>query len=144
MITPTSESFADFFQALDGHTPFPWQKELAAKVAAGDWPSLIKLPTASGKTACLDIAVFALACQARRPAAERTAPRRIAFVVDRRVIVDEAFKRAEKITKALKETENGILREVAEALLELSGTNVPLQCFQLRGGMYRDDEWARI
>ena len=54
------------------------------------------LPTASGKTACLDIAVFVLAVQADRLRVNQriTAPRRIFFVVDRRVIVDEAYERA--------------------------------------------------
>ena len=63
------------------------------------WPEAIALPTASGKTACMDVALFALAFQALRLETGQpiTAPRRIFFVVDRRVIVDEAYERARRL-----------------------------------------------
>jgi CRISPR-associated endonuclease/helicase Cas3 len=141
MIAP--DRFDEFFNDLYGYTPFPWQKRLALKVAQSDWPGLIDLPTASGKTSVIDAWVFALACQAQRAPSERTAPRRIAFVVDRRVIVDEAFERAAKLRDRLQDATDGILKEVADALRALAGSDIPLQCFQLRGGMYRDDDWAR-
>ena len=84
--------FAEFFTALWGKPPFAWQRELAHRVLqrGGPWPQAIALPTASGKTACMDIAAFALAAQAVRLESGRTvtAPRRIFFVVDRRIIVD--------------------------------------------------------
>ncbi|GIV85024.1 MAG: type I-U CRISPR-associated helicase/endonuclease Cas3 [Candidatus Roseilinea sp.] len=140
-----SERFEAFFTELHGYSPFPWQKRLAAKVLAEEWPKTVKLPTASGKTALIDVWVYALAAQAHLKPDKRTTPRRMAFVVDRRVIVDEAHKRAEKIAKSLSEARNGIVKEVADALRQLAGPDsaVPLQCFQLRGGMYRDDDWAR-
>jgi len=141
--TLTPERFAEFFQALHGYPPFPWQRRLAGDVLKGQWPKAMKLPTASGKTALIDVWVYALAAQADLSAAERTTPRRMAFVVDRRVIVDEAYRRAEKIANRLAGANNGVLKEVADALRRLAGTDTPLQCFQLRGGMYRDDEWAR-
>lgn len=145
MTTLTPERFAEFFSALHGYPPFPWQQRLAAQVLAGEWPKTVKLPTASGKTALIDVWVYALAAQAALPAAQRTTPRRMAFVVDRRVIVDEAHKRAEKIARRLSEADGGILKEVADVLRGLAApdSTVPLQCFQLRGGMYRDDDWAR-
>ena len=119
MTTLTPERFTDFFSELhksESHkpTPFPWQARLAAQVLTGEWPKTVKLPTASGKTALIDIWVYALAAQASLTADKRTAPRRMAFVVDRRVIVDEAYKRAEKIRDRLAKAESGILREVAD------------------------------
>ncbi|NCA71858.1 MAG: type I-U CRISPR-associated helicase/endonuclease Cas3 [Sphingobacteriia bacterium] len=148
----TSADFNTYFQELWCKTPFPWQTALARRLLGEDpshpedtWPDAITLPTASGKTACIDIAIFDLAAQARRQ--ERgealTAPRRIFFVVDRRVIVDEAFERAKYLAKRLKEEPQGILGEVAERLRRLAGGDEPLACFQLRGGIYRDDAWAR-
>ena len=93
--------FTDFYATLYGYEPFPWQRRLAEQVCAGAWPRVIALPTASGKTAVIDIAVFALACQAGQAEHTRTAARRIFFVVDRRVIVAEAFERAQQLAQRL-------------------------------------------
>ena len=144
--------FTAFFQALWGKdtTPFPWQSALAERVLEerpDPWPAAITLPTAAGKTACLDIALFALASQAERQARRLplTAPRRIFFVVDRRVIVDEAFDRARTIARLLAQAREGVLHRVANRLRFLAGGDghPPLHCCQLRGGIYRDDSWAR-
>ena len=116
--------FDEFFHALYGYDPFPWQARLARRVAGargGDaaWPEALALPTAAGKTACIDMAVFALACQVDRPPGERTAPRRVFFVVDRRVIVDATFRRARDLALRLQEARtdgDGILKEVAVRL----------------------------
>lgn len=139
-----SPGFPEYFRALWGRDPFPWQQMLAERVASGEWPQALDLPTASGKTACIDIAVYALAAQAHRPLAERTAPRRIWFVVDRRIVVDEAFERASKIADELARASTGPLKQVADRLRDLSGTERPLAVGRLRGGILRDDGWARI
>ena len=139
-----SVGFSSWFRALWGREPFPWQQMLAERVASGEWPQAIDLPTASGKTACIDIAVYALAAQADRPLPERAAPRRIWFVVDRRIVVDEAFERASKIADELARATTGPLKEVADRLRALSGTERPLAVGRLRGGVLRDDGWARI
>src|SRR5690606_18530101 len=93
------DEFAVFFRAVHGVPPFPWQTRLAARAATGDWPRMLDLPTGSGKTAAIDVALFALALSAgTRP---RTAPLRIVYVVDRRTVVDQAFERACRIQCAL-------------------------------------------
>src|SRR5689334_16668230 len=125
--------FAEFYRALHGpgRSPFPWQERLARRVCAGAWPRVIALPTAAGKTGCIDIALFALACQAGTEG--RTAPRRVFFVVDRRVIVDQAFALARQIAGRLRAPDVPILREVAGRLRALARSDRPLDCFQLRG-----------
>lgn len=148
------DQFDSFFSALHGHTPYPWQQRLAAQAATGTWPAAADLPTGTGKTACIDIAIFALACQASYPSSVRTAPKRIFFCVNRRVIVDEAFERAQRIAVSIRAAENPrsnaptILREVAAALRGVAGTRAgegspPLDVLELRGGIYRDNRWAR-
>src|SRR5262249_55891423 len=108
----THKDFAAFFRALWGFDPFPWQQDLLERLATGKdprrdyeadrglWPDVLDLPTGSGKTAALDIAVFHLALEALEKD-KRCAPVRIAFIVDRRLIVDDAYGRAKRITQAL-------------------------------------------
>jgi CRISPR-associated endonuclease/helicase Cas3 len=147
------DRFPDFFNAIHGHSPFRWQTRLAEIACNGNWSDFIKLPTSSGKTACIDIAVFSLAYQASRQKYTGkgiTAPRRIFFVVDRRVIVNEAFQRATKICDQLEKVYHQ--RDVANPALPVAAwlqsltdhpKAPPLDCFELRGGIYRDDAWVR-
>jgi CRISPR-associated endonuclease/helicase Cas3 len=136
--------FDKFFQALYQREPFPWQSRLARDLANGNWPDCVDLPTASGKTSLIDIAIYTLAMQAARPSGERTIGRRIFFTVNRRVIVDEAYERAVALAKRLKNDPTGIIKEVADALIALGGdNNLPLDVAQLRGGVFRDSAWTR-
>lgn len=136
--------FRTFFKALWGYDPFPWQSILAERAAGATWPKALDLPTAAGKTACIDIALYALAVQAERATSERTAPRRIWFVVDRRIVVDEAYARAEAIAEKLYAASSGPLRKIADRLRRVAGTERPLAVARLRGGVFRDDGWARL
>lgn len=143
-MTLTVDHFTEFFCAIHGYPPFPWQTNLLRLVLEEGWTRPITLPTASGKTAVLDIALFALASQASQPAAQRTMPRRIALIVDRRVVVDDAARRAERIRDALAKAKDGILREVADALCAIGGEpDEPVHVAMLRGGIYREERWAR-
>ena len=57
--------FEDFFRALHDVEPFPWQTRLLKQVAeSGRWTSLLDLPTGTGKTAALEVALFYLALEA--------------------------------------------------------------------------------
>lgn len=148
MLELSADGFVAFFEALWGKSPFAWQKDLARRVIENDaapWPEAIALPTAAGKTTCMDIAVYALAAQAGRLEAGQTltAPRRMFFVVDRRVIVGEAFERAQCLALRLQLAEDGIVKEVADRLRQLSGGDSPLEAHQLRGGMLRSEAWAK-
>ena len=101
----------------------------------------------------MDIAVFALAAQAKRldDGQAIAAPRRIFFVVDRRIIVDEAYERARRLANKLAEAADGILKTVKDNLCHIAqgGTDWieddtrPLAVHALRGGMYRSEAWAR-
>lgn len=137
--------FEDFFFAVHGHRPYRWQSRLAREVKESNagWPETIAAPTGTGKTAVIDIAVWRLA-QAASAGAARTAPMRIVFAVDRRVIVDQAFERADTIACKLKRAATGPLAAMRDALVRFSGDNEsPLHVEQLRGGMPREDDWAR-
>jgi CRISPR-associated endonuclease/helicase Cas3 len=104
---------------------------------------VLALPTAAGKTSTIDIAVFALALQAGKPLRDRTAPLRIFFVIDRRLVVDQAANHARRLKDALVNPDsNHLVRELAAALRQFGGMS-PLHVTALRGGMYRDDTWVK-
>lgn len=147
MCRQNPSELSSWFHAIHDHKPFPWQVRLfrdwLCPEAPGKarWPRFLSLPTACGKTSLIDLAVFALACGA--PCARR----RIAFVVDRRLIVDEATRRATRIASALREAlhnENNPLYPVASALVQSGGDPAePLLVVRLRGGLELDDSWAK-
>jgi CRISPR-associated endonuclease/helicase Cas3 len=138
------QDFDKFFHDLYGYAPFPWQTRLARQVAAEEsWPCVLNLPTSAGKTAVIDIAIFGLALQAGRSDPARTAPLRTFFVIDRRIVVDEAYDRSLKIVAKLRDPNGShIWIEVAKRLRSFSDGE-PLHVARLRGGMYRDNNWAK-
>src|SRR5690606_28017655 len=89
----------------------------------------------------LDVAVFTLAMSAS--AGVPKVPRRIVYVVDRRTIVDQAYERACRIRRCLRESTDDVVVRVRQALQGCSGGNVPLRVASLRGGIARDESWSR-
>ncbi len=144
---PPMPEFKVFYEAINGYEPFPWQSRLAETVASTDrWPEEVGVPTGLGKTACLDVAVWWLASQAGRPPAERTAPTRIWWVVNRRLLVDSTCDHAEeiqaKLSPSAKEpsdvrTSSIALGSVGARLRSLAVDQraEPLEVIRLRGGV---------
>ncbi|MCC6393272.1 MAG: type I-U CRISPR-associated helicase/endonuclease Cas3 [Bryobacterales bacterium] len=137
----TPSDFDRFYKAIHGYHPFPWQQRLLEQVAREGWPRSISLPTSSGKTSAIDVAVFHLALEAEKSALERKAALRMFFVIDRRVVVDEAGEHAAKLARRLLDHDDGVVRWVATQLLTFGG-KYPLDVAILRGGMYLDNSWA--
>jgi CRISPR-associated endonuclease/helicase Cas3 len=145
MMLSTSD-FGAFHKAVyKGKVPFDWQQRLLEKIVLDKaWPDVLDLPTGAGKTTCIDIALFALALDAMNEAGERWCPRRIAMVVDRRIVVDQVAERGRSILNALMTGTDPIVVEVARRLRSLTRMGEePLGVFTLRGGMPKDDGWAR-
>lgn len=142
-------SFRDFYGALwdagdeTPRAPFPWQVRLAERVGAEGWPRAISIPTGCGKTSIIDVWVWALANSALDD--PRRQSRRLFFVIDRRIVVDDVFTHARTIADKLAMARGGAgpLASAAEALSALGGDpNTPLLAARLRGGMELDPAWA--
>ena len=148
MAALTPADFTKFFTAIHGDPPFPWQQRLVEQLAGENrWPDVLDLPTGTGKTAALDAAVFHLALQ--QSVTPRRAALRIALVVDRRLVVDDAHRRAETIACALADpsrvkTGRAVVGEVARRLQRLAGAGEPpLVAVRLRGGAPLEHDWVR-
>lgn len=132
----SSREFDEFFEDVSGFPPFPWQRRLHQEVMGGTWPELMDLPTGVGKTSVLLIALFALASE------PDTHQRRIALVVDRRIIVDQVDEFARAVQLALGAGRTAATREVARRLSALCPDSDDIvRVVHLRGGVPRDDSW---
>ena len=141
----TAKGFTDFFKEVHDSDPFKWQKRLLENVLQDEkWPDQLDLPTGAGKTSALDIAIYTLAAKPEKFG------RRIVFVVDRRLIVDQVSQRARKISQALRNPKSQILKDVSKSLYSLMGIaestereeTFPLGVDILRGGVGIDRSWA--
>lgn len=105
--------FSSWYRAHHGYDAFPWQRALALRVADGDWPDAITAPTGAGKTAV--VAVWLWALEEGLPV-----PRRLVYVVDRRLIVDSTALYATRLA--------------SESALQPA-------VVAMRGGIVIDDAW---
>ena len=131
MKVPTEKVSATFdfdlaFKRLSGHGPFPWQRRLFRSLCEGSVPPAVDIPTGLGKTAVM-------ACWLLARAAGAPLPRRLIYVVDRRVVVDQATKIAQDIRNRLDDLPD--LREK----LSLGSRSLPIST--LRGQHLDNREW---
>jgi CRISPR-associated endonuclease/helicase Cas3 len=147
--------FAQFFAAVNGgRKPFRWQERLLDTVLGnGRWPDQIAAPTGAGKTSAIDVHVFATALTAATGGPRL--PRRLALVVDRRVLVDDQYARARNLAEQLASSQRQLLSpgreivaEVAKLLASLRGADEetdpdesPLVTARLRGGSVPSRSW---
>ena len=112
----------------ENETPFPWQQELLERFAEGKIePALdIDIPTGLGKTSVMAIWLVARALGA-------DLPRRLAYVVDRRAVVDQATDVATRLRKYVKS------HEEFKRSLGLDNRQLPIST--LRGQHADNKEW---
>lgn len=136
--------FAEFFAEVNnGHRPFRWQQRLLDHLLEhGRWPDVIAAPTGAGKSAVIEVHVFATALSSVGQAPRL--PRRLSVVVGRRALVDNQQDRAERISAYLESTTSDVGVSIRHALLSLvpeSQAPEPLVIGHLRGGLPTDRGW---
>lgn len=120
--------FQDWFETITGFQRLNWQRRLFIQFINNDMPSSLDLPTGLGKTTIMAIWLLA---RAFNP----SLPRRLVYVVDRRVVVDQATKVAEDIRDALDN------KHLAELRCRLGLSDVKLPVSTLRGKFADNREW---
>ncbi|MFW6034323.1 MAG: type I-U CRISPR-associated helicase/endonuclease Cas3, partial [bacterium] len=130
------ERFPEFFEQVTNHQPFAWQTSLVARLLESRPPDVIDVPTGFGKTSVVHCWAYALA-------AGRDLPRRLCFVVDRRVVVDATYDDACELAEALERPRDEVVASVAERLRALHGDLElkPLEAVRMRGGVTWDSRW---
>lgn len=135
-------TFAQFFEAVTGHTPYVWQDRAATDLAACNPLEQISVPTGMGKTSLMHAWLWALAADTARltraPQQTRRVPMRYAVVVDRRAVVDDTTATAHRLAHALAQPTNQMppaLAAIAQILQGLGAGDPVLEVRQLRGGM---------
>lgn len=144
--TLTVEHFDQFHQEVHGYKPFHWQSQIVREIVTrGEWPALVDVPTGLGKTGMLDVAVFLNSLDYKADPAEKVGRRRIFFVVDRRVVVDQAARHALTIAQHLGNPDPGVIStEVARRLRQMVGSSAKdglLPVVTMRGGLTWDAAW---
>ena len=110
----------------DGETPFPWQQELLKRFADGEIEQALDIPTGLGKTSVMAVWLVARALGA-------DLPRRLAYVVDRRAVVDQATDVAVRLRKYVCSTPE------FKRALSLEARQLPIST--LRGQHADNREW---
>lgn len=137
--------FRDYFKNLTEYDPFDWQERLFQKFLCGDFPDACDVPTGLGKTSVITIWLVALGCLLRDK--DRKLPLRLVYVVDRRVIVDQATDEAERLLEKLTEGAKDVsspLYALAQTFREASmrGNESLIALSTLRGQKADNREWC--
>ncbi|MER3414547.1 MAG: type I-U CRISPR-associated helicase/endonuclease Cas3 [Chloroflexota bacterium] len=143
----TSNSFYNEFRSLTGFSPMRWQCRLFERLLKDDIPEACDIPTGLGKTSAIVLWLLALVHQARDGCVRL--PRRLAYIVNRRTIVDQATATVEGMRRRLLQPEGPdweehahILRGIASVLGGLSASKEPLLGVStLRGELADNEEW---
>ena len=138
--------FAVQFQALTDHRPYPWQEKLFGLLLSGAIPPNINLPTCSGKTSIMPIWLLALTQQHAANPHNIALPRRLIWVVNRRVVIDHATEVADEIGKRLSDSKRWASLEPVRALVSgISKTRDvegSIAISTLRGEKQDNSEWS--
>ena len=110
------------------HSPFRWQRRLLRRFVGGDLPAAVDVPTGLGKTSVMALWLIALGEGARLP-------RRLVYVIDRRAVVDQATRFAERLRANLP-------ADLADRLgLRQRDGKPGLPISTLRGGFVDNRDW---
>lgn len=133
-------SFRELFEKITGHPPFPWQQTLFDEFLQKQFRKTCDVPTGLGKTSIITIWFLALAHHARTGTLNDF-PRRLIYVVNRRTVVDQATREAERIRQAI--VEEPTLADIAGGLRSVvtRPADTPFAISTLRGQFADNAEW---
>lgn len=125
------------------HSPMKWMERMFLRLIDGNPPSLVDLPTGAGKTDVIVIWLIALAWYGFSRDTTKPIPRRLVWVVNRRVLVQQAFRIATELRKELANSDATELEEMRAGLRAVCGNKSEIfQVVEMRGQIVADKDWA--
>jgi CRISPR-associated endonuclease/helicase Cas3 len=132
--------FVRLFRAATGYEAFPWQGMLFEEFLRGEFRKACDIPTGLGKTSVIAIWLLALA-QKATIGETQDFPRRLVYVVNRRTVVDQSTREAERLRSSFLDRPE--LESAAAVLRSLAArpSDAPFAISTLRGEFADNAEW---
>jgi len=138
-----SEFFKSSYTSLRGKPPMRWMVRFFEEVTVGKPRRLVDLETGAGKTELVVIWLLALAWFGLNGRKGQPVPRRLVWVVNRRVLVQQVFKIAKELREKIKPDVGQELNDLRVGLRALcSNGGEVFQVVELRGQIMADRDWA--
>lgn len=140
-----ADFFAKTYKALRSRhgAPMKWMERMFTQLVGGKCPALVDLPTGAGKTELVIIWLLALAWYGLNSSERKPVPRRLIWVVNRRVLVQQVFNLARELRERCSPGVVPELEEMIAGLRTLCGGNGDVfQVVELRGQIVADRDWA--
>ena len=112
--------FRKIFKDITGNDPYPWQCRLYNLFLEGKIPTRLDIPTGLGKTSIIFIWIIAIYNSYSTNLGTRI-PSRLVYIVDRRVIVDQASEEARKLQTKVKEVMKDKIKGLTTSTLRGGG-----------------------
>ena len=145
-MSETIQFFRRHFPQLSGipSGAYHWQEELFGQFVKGIQPMMhVCLPTGMGKTSVMHAWLLALAWEAVHCPQKRCVATRLVWVVDRRVVVDQATTEAERIVHRIENAPDDELRKALQNLSVARDLTSGLAVSTLRGEFADNRKWSR-
>jgi CRISPR-associated endonuclease/helicase Cas3 len=140
----TAEEFFGLnYAVLRKREPMRWMRRMFGRLVDERPPQLVDLPTGSGKTDLVVIWLLALAWYAQDRAHRAPVPRRLVWVVNRRVLVRQVFVLAAQLRAKLA-APGAELELLSKSLRNLCRDSTAgfFRIIELRGQLVDDREWS--
>lgn len=135
--------FERYYRVLRDRPRMLWMERLFEDVIASRQPQLVDLPTGAGKTELVVIWLLALAWFGATRRGVPPVPRRLVWVVNRRVLVQQVFALATELREKLVNSAAPELDDVRAGLQAVAGPGGEVfQVVELRGQIVADRDWA--
>src|SRR6185437_12215002 len=145
--TSARRFFEQHYRQIRECPPMRWMVRVFGEVVDGRYPRLIDLPTGAGKTELAVIWLLALAWYGENGIRRQPVPRRLIWVVNRRILVQQVFNIARELCRKVSETSPGLapVRDGLRALCSFDDDCAGKRFFEvveLRGQIVTDRDWA--